>query len=304
VRAPFLTIVLAFVGLLALSACSRLEILNDSAPDSGYSLSQNIVYDDVGNRLDVYAPQNSANAPVVVFFYGGRWEMGKKDDYKFVGQALASHGFVAVLPDYRKYPQVRYPDFLIDCAHAVQWVHKNIGGYGGSPNRIVLMGHDAGAYNAAMLTLDPEFLAKVGGNRGWVRGFIGLAGAYDFLPMTDPDLRDLFGPPEGYDKTQPVLYVDGSNPPLLLMHGGKDETIPISNTNSLYDRVRRAGGPVDKVVYPDLDHQWLIYDVSARLQGQADVLSRIDAFVRQNTAGNPPQPNAAPSGIQTYVPPK
>lgn len=303
-RAPFLTVVLAFAGLLALSACSRLEILNNSTPDGGYSLSQNIVYDDVGNRLDVYAPQNAANAPVVVFFYGGRWQMGKKEDYKFVGQALASHGFVAVLPDYRKYPQVRYPDFLIDCAHAVQWVHSHINGYGGSASRIVLMGHDAGAYNAAMLTLDPEFLAKAGGNRGWVRGMIGLAGAYDFLPMTDPDLRDLFGPPESYEKTQPVLYVDGSNPPLLLMHGGKDEIIPIANTNSLYDRVRRAGGPVDKVVYPDLDHQWLIYDVSARLQGQADVLSRIDAFVHQVTAGNPPQPNAAPSGIQTYVPPK
>jgi acetyl esterase/lipase len=301
VRALFL----ALFSLLALSACSRLEILNSAAPDSGYTLSQNIVYDsNTGEKLDIYAPPGSANAPVVVFFYGRRWEQGIKTDYKFVGQALAARGFVAVIPDYRLYPQVKYPDFLYDCAHAVEWVHSHIGGYGGSPAKIVLMGHDAGAYNAAMLTLDQEFLSKVGGNRSWVRGMIGMSGAYDFLPLTDPDLRDLFGPPESYDKTQPVLYVDGNSPPVLLMHGGQDEVIPISNTNSLYDRLRRAGASADKVVYPDLDHQWVLNDVAAHLQSHADVMDKIDAFVRRVTVGSAPQPNAAPSGIQTYIPPK
>lgn len=303
-EAPVRTLFLALASLLALSACSRLQVLNNATPDSGYTLSQNIVYDGAtGQRLDVYSPQGAANAPVVVFFYGGRWQMGSKDEYKFVGQALAARGFVAVLPNYRLYPQVKYPDFLTDCADAVAWVHSHIGGYGGSAARIVLMGHDAGAYNAAMLTLDPEFLAKAGGNRNWVRGMVGLAGAYDFLPLTDPDLRDLFGAPENYQKTQPVLYVDGSNPPLLLMHGGKDETIPASNTNSLYDRVRRAGGSADKVLYPDLDHEWLIADLSVRLQSHADVMDKIAAFIQHVTSGNAPQ-NNAPSSIQTYIPPK
>jgi acetyl esterase/lipase len=293
-------LLLAFASLLALSACSRLEILNSAAPDSGYTLSQNIVYDsNTGEKLDIYAPPGSANAPVVVFFYGRRWEQGIKTDYKFVGQALAARGFVAVIPDYRLYPQVKYPDFLYDCAHAVEWVHSHIGGYGGSPAKIVLMGHDAGAYNAAMLTLDQEFLSKVGGNRSWVRGMIGMSGPYDFLPMTDPDLRDLFGPPENFEKTQPVLYADGSNPPLLLMYGDKDQNIPPQNSISLYNRVTRAGGPVTKINFPNFDHGKILDVVASSFQGNANVMNNVEDFVRQVTTGAPKPP---PSGIQTLVP--
>lgn len=301
VRALFLII----ASLLALSACSSNQFLNATASDSGYTLSQNVVYDDTtGLKLDVYAPQQAAgNAPVVVFFFGGRWSAGDKQEFKFVGQALAARGFVAVIPNYRLYPQVRYPDFLNDCARAVAWTHAHIGSYGGSAARIVLMGHSSGAYNAAMLALDPEFLARAGGNRSWVRGMIGLAGPYDFLPLTDPDLRDLFGPPESYEKTQPVFHVDGNNPPLLLMHGGKDETVDIKNTNSLFDRVKRAGGTADKVIYPKLDHGRILDVTATRMQDYADVMDKIDAFVQRVTVGNAPT-SAQPSSIQTYVPPK
>jgi acetyl esterase/lipase len=291
------------LSILVLSACSSQQFLNATTPDTGYSLSQNVVYDDAtGLKLDVYSPQNVANAPVVVFYFGGRWEEGAKEEYKFVGQALAARGFVAVIPNYRLYPQVRYPDFLNDCAKAVVWVHSHIASYGGNPAHIVLMGHSAGAYNAAMLALDPEFLEQAGGNRAWLRGMIGLAGPYDFLPITDPDLRDLFGPPESFDRTQPVFHIDGGAPPLLLMHGGKDDVVDIRNTNELYDRVRRANGTVDKVLYPDLDHKWIIADVAADLQRQADVMDKIDGFVKQVTADNAPKAPQQPPSIQTFVP--
>ena len=301
---PVRVLFLAMASLLALSACSSNQFLNATASDSGYALSQNVAFDDAtGLKLDVYAPPNAANAPVVVFFFGGRWSEGNKDQFKYVGQALAARGFVAVIPNYRLYPQAHYQDILSDNAKAVVWAHGHIAGYGGSPARIVLMGHSSGAYDAAMLTLDPEFLARAGGNRSWVRGMIGLAGPYDFLPLTDPDLRDLFGPPESYEKTQPVFYVDGNNPPLLLMHGGKDETINIKNTNNLFDRVKRASGAADKVIYPDLDHSRILDVTATRLQRYADVMDKIDAFVRRVTVGNAPT-SVQPSSIQTYVPPK
>lgn len=298
-------LLLALASLLALSACSSQQFLNATASDSGYTLSQNVVYDDTtGLKLDIYSPQNGGNnAPVVVFFFGGRWSEGDKEQFKFVGQALAARGFVAVLPNYRLYPRVRYPDFLNDCARAVVWTHSHIGSYGGSANRIVLMGHSSGAYNAAMLALDPEFLVQAGGNRNWVRGMIGLAGPYDFLPITDPDLRDLFGPPETFDRTQPIFHVDGNAPPLMLMHGGKDETIDIRNTNNLYDRVKRAGGTVEKTIYPDLTHSRILDVTAVRLQSYADVMNKIDSFVRRVTVGNAPT-SMQPSSIQTYVPPK
>jgi acetyl esterase/lipase len=296
-------LLLSLFALLALSACSSRTILNATASDSGYSLSQNVVYDDnTGNRLDVYAPSGS-NAPVVVFFYGGRWSSGDKQEYKFVGQALAARGFVAVIPNYRLYPRAHYQEILDDSARAVAWVHAHISSYGGSPSRIVVMGHSSGAWNAAMLALDPQYMVRAGGNRSWIRGMIGLAGPYDFLPITDPDLRDLFGPPETFDNTQPVFHVDGNNPPLLLMHGGKDQTVDIHNTESLFDRVKHANGNAEKVIYPDLTHSRVLDVVGVRLQGSANVMERVDEFVRRVTTGTAPSV-VQPSSIQTYVPPK
>ncbi len=294
----------ALFSVLVLSACSSRQILNATASDSGYSLTQNVVYDDsTGEKLDIYTPAGASNAPVVVFFFGGRWSSGDKQDYKFVGQALAARGLVAVIPDYRLYPQVHYIELLDDSAHAVAWVHNHIGGYGGNGGRVVVMGHSSGAYNAAMLALDPQYMVRAGGNRSWIRGMIGLAGPYDFLPITDPDLRDLFGPPETFDNTQPIFHVDGNNPPLLLIHGGKDETVDIKNTNNLFDRVKRAGGAAEKVIYPDLTHSRVLDVLGVRLQDSADVMNKIDVFVRRVTVGNAPSV-VPPSSIQTYVPPK
>jgi acetyl esterase/lipase len=298
--------VLTFVvaSLLALSACSSREYLNETTSSSGYWLSQNVVYDDAtGEKLDIYTPRNVAKAPVVVFFYGGRWSGGSKDDYKFVGQALAARGFVAVIPNIRPYPQVRFPEFLNDAAKAVVWTHGHIPGYGGSPNRIVVMGHSSGAYDAAMLALNPELLLRAGGNRTWLRGMIGLAGPYNFLPITDPDLRDLFGPPENFERTQPVFFVDGTNPPLLLMHGAKDQTVDVRNTIDLFDRVKRANGTVDKVIYQNLDQSRILDVLASRWQGDADVMDNLAAFVNKVTTGVAPSA-LQPSSIQTYVPPK
>ncbi|MBL6749961.1 MAG: alpha/beta hydrolase [Nevskia sp.] len=291
--------VAGWLALAWLAACSGQQVLNAVTPDSGYALASNVAFGGNGLKLDVYAPEGASGAPVVVFFFGGRWQEGRKEDYKFVGQALAARGMVVVIPGQRLYPQVRYPDFLYDAADAVAWAHANIAGYGGSADKIVVMGHSSGAYNAAMLALDPEFMKRAGGDRAWLRGMIGLAGPYDFLPLTDPDLRDLFGPPEDYEKTQPVQHVDGRNPPLLLMHGQKDETVAVSNTNNLFERVRRAGGTVDKVLYPKLDHRWLIADVATRFQGNADVVNHIEMFAKQVTSGNAQEPA---SSIQTSAP--
>lgn len=296
------TTVLGAVGTLLLcllAACSNQGVINAITPSSGYTLATNVAFGNNGMQLDVYSPQGAAAAPVVIFYFGGRWAEGQKEQYKFVGQALAARGMVVVIPNLRLFPQVRYPDFLLDAADAVVWTHAHIGGYGGSPDKIVLMGHSSGGYDAAMLALDPEFLQKQGGDRAWVRGMIGLAGPYDFLPITDPDLRALFGPPEDFERTQPVLHVDGHNPPLLLMSGEKDDTVPVSNTNSLFDRVRRAGGTVDKVLYSNLDHKWLIADVSSRYQGNADVVNHIEMFAKQVTSGAAQQQQPS---IETSVP--
>jgi acetyl esterase/lipase len=292
-------------GLLVLAGCSTQQALNYATPDSGYRLATNIVYDGANRlALDVYSPEHPHNAPLVVFFYGGRWEQEStkpKEDYKFVGEALAERGFVAVIADYRLYPQVRFPAFLQDCAKAVVWAHENAQQYGADVSKLVLLGHSAGAYNAAMLALNPQYLKDAGGDRGWLRGMIGLAGPYDLLPITDPDLRDLFWPPENYEQTQPVYWVDGRNPPLLLLHGEDDDTVNIKNTRSLAERVQRAGGPVETVIYPKMSHRWIIATLASRLQGRSDVMSYVSEFVQRVTSAAP-RPPQEDYGIRTMVP--
>ncbi len=290
------------VALFVLAGCSGRQVLNSLTPSSGYDLASNLVYDPGKNlRLDVYAPHNVRNAPVVVFFFGGRWTSGDKEDFRFVGEALASRGFVAVLPNYRLYPAVRFPEFVNDGAKSVAWLRDNIATYGGDPDKIFVMGHSSGAHTAAMLALREQYLAGVGGSRTWLRGMIGLAGPYDFLPITDPTLRDVFGPPETFQQSQPVLFVEGDNPPILLMHGEDDEIVEVRNTRALAEAIERAGGPIETVIYPKMSHRYMLSSLAKPLRGQTDVVQHVADFVRRwaSVPRAAARPANADPGIQT-----
>lgn len=283
VRRTFLALV---VGLAA--GCSGTQLLNSMTPSGGYRHAPAVPYDPAQRlKLDIYTPVNTHAAPVVVFFYGGRWTRGAAADFRFVGQALASQGFVAVLPEYRHYPAVRFPAFAQDAAKAVRWTEAQIARYGGDPGQLFVMGHSSGAHLAALLALDPKYLAEAGGDRARLKGMIGLAGPYDFLPLTDGDLRDMFGPPERYELSQPIAFVDGDNPPLLLLHGADDTTVRVKNTLNLAAAVQRAGGPVESHVYPEMGHAWMLATLAAPLRGRSDVLERVADFVRRHAHGTP-----------------
>jgi acetyl esterase/lipase len=280
------------LSALALSACTGAQVLNSLTPGTGYVLATNLPFDDETRlRLDVYTPAGEVrDAPVVVFFYGGRWTTGSKDDFRFVGQALAAQGFVAVIADHRKYPDVVFPVFVEDAARAVRWTHRNIARFGGSADKLFVMGHSSGAHLAAMLALNGEYLKAVGGSRSWLKGMIGLAGPYDFMPITAPDLRDMFGPPERFPDSQPIFFADGQNPPLLLMHGEDDEDVWVKNTRNLAKAVGEAGGGVETVIYPKLGHRWIIAAISAPLRSRNDVISHIREFVNRHATAPAREP--------------
>ncbi|MDO9453143.1 MAG: alpha/beta hydrolase [Stagnimonas sp.] len=281
-----MTVLTLLTGLLP--ACSGQKLLNVLTPETGYTRASNIVFDEAtGLKTDVYTPKGAANAPVVVFFYGGRWSEGSKDLYEFVGGALAKQGFIAVVPDYRLYPKVKFPVFVEDSAKAVRWAHDNAARYGGDAGRLFVMGHSAGAYNVAMLATDESYLKAVGGSRQWLKGMIGLAGPYDFLPFTDDDIKDMFGPPERYASTQPINHVDGTNPPMLLMHGEDDVSVFPKNTRNLANKIKAAGGPVETVFYPKLSHSWIVATLSTTLQKQSDVMRYTKDFVLRKSGLKP-----------------
>ena len=281
-----------------LGACSGQKLLNGLTLEVGYSRSANLVFDEAtGLQADVYAPKGAVNAPVVVFFYGGRWSEGSRALYEFVGAALARQGFVAVLPDYQLYPKVKFPIFVEDSAKAVRWARNNAARYGGDANRLFVMGHSAGAYNAAMLAIDESYLQAVGGSRQWLAGMIGLAGPYDFLPFTDDDVKAIFGPPARYESTQPINHVDGQNPPMLLLHGEDDTSVFPKNTRNLAKKINAAGGPVELVVYPKLSHSWIVATLSTTLQKQSDVMPFTKDFILRKSGLKPdvqPAPVPAP----------
>ncbi|TJY56746.1 alpha/beta hydrolase [Sinimarinibacterium sp. CAU 1509] len=281
----------AYFALLAaalVGGCASQQVLNSLSSDEGFQRAENVPYDAAtGLTLDVYRPTGPGPAPVVVFFYGGRWSSGDKSEYKFVGQALASRGFVAVVPNLREYPTVRFPEFVNDGARAVRWTRDNIANYGGNPQTLFIMGHSSGAHVAAMLALNGEYLKKAGMQRSDLKGMIGLAGPYDFLPITAPDLRDIFGPPEKFQYSQPIFFVDGKNPPLLLVHGRNDDVIFADNTLNLARAVSKAGGAVETVLYDNLSHSMIIGSLASYLRGRADVLDQIEDFIKRTIAAPP-----------------
>jgi acetyl esterase/lipase len=265
-----------------LSACSPADLLNATIPTFGISITRNVAYgSEARQMLDIYRPDRPAGKlPVVVFFYGGSWNSGSKSTYLFAATALARQGLLVVVPDYRLYPQVRYPSFLRDCADAVVWTTHNAASYGGDAGNLFLMGHSAGAYNVAMLTLDPSFLAEAGSNRDAIRGTITLAGPFDFLPLTDPEVQGVFSSVADLAPTQPINHVDGHNPPMLLLQGQADDTVYPRNTTALAARIRAAGGPVEDRLYPDIGHIGLVLSLAPWFRARASALADTTAFIR------------------------
>jgi acetyl esterase/lipase len=282
---------LASCTALLLAACSPLAVVNAVSPVAGTQATASIAYGaDARNRLDIYRPpadkvKAGVAAPVIVFFYGGNWVSGQRADYAFVGRALAARGYVVVIPDYRLYPQVRYPDFLDDGARAVAWTEHDIGRYGGDPQRVYVMGHSAGAYNAAMLALDGRWLGRQGIRPDSLHGWIGLAGPYDFLPVENRTTRPVFNYPYTAADTQPAAHVTAAAPPTLLIAANHDDLVdPVRNTGGLARKLRAAGVPVRDVYYDGVSHTTLVASLSTTLRRLAPTLDAIDDFVRSTEA--------------------
>jgi acetyl esterase/lipase len=280
---PVWKILLALPAVVA-GGCTPADLVNSLAAKDGYRLVADLPYGEAARQtLDLYIPTSSAAPkPVVVFFYGGNWDSGEKATYRFVGAALAARGFVVVVPDYRIYPEVRYPGFLEDAAAATRWTFATIGAYGGDPARVSLMGHSAGGYIALMLALDPEWL---GNARQGVRSAVGLAGPYDFLPLTDPTLQTIFGASPDLALTQPITYADATAPPVLLATGRLDSTVSPGNVTRLAARLRAAGGTVRTEYYTLLGHITLIGALGEPLQHVTPVLDDVTEFLASPPAG-------------------
>ncbi len=270
---------LARRGLIAsvlglLGGCSPAALLNTTVSRQGYKLEADIPYgSNPRQKLDVYTPeQPRTDGKSVIFFYGGSWDSGAKGDYLFVGQALAASGITTIIPDYRVYPEVRYPAFLDDGAAATAWAARKVG-----TEKLFVAGHSAGAYIAIMLVANTPYLAAAGVDRMKLPGGIGIAGPYDFLPLTSRRLREIFGGDRR--ETQPIEYARPPLPPILLLHGTTDTTVKPFNSERLAAAWRKAGSTAELKLYPEVDHIDIVGSFSELLRKRAPSLDDTISFI-------------------------
>jgi len=273
------------MGGVLFAGCSGFQVLNATAYHSRYQRTADIAYgNDPRQKLDVYRPaKNSPNGKVVVFFYGGEWCGGDKADYRFVASALVSRGYTVVIPDYRIYPAVTFPAFVEDGAAAVRWTQDHIADFGGDTNRLYLMGHSAGSHIAALLTLDAHYLQAVGLDRNTIRATATLSGPYNFTP--NPWDRPVFNQPTNATaidpQIEPITFVDGHEPPMLLVQGLQDTIVSPKNAKSLFARIRAAGGQVEYITYPNRRHASVVVALTAPYQWLAPVLDDVIKFFNE-----------------------
>ena len=246
----------------------------------GQALARDIAFGPAArHRLDIYAPpRDGTRRPVILFIYGGSWSSGSKETYGFVGSALAARGFVTVIADYRLVPEVRFPGFVEDGALALRFIRQSIATYGGDPQRIFVLGHSAGAYNAVMLALDPRFLASAGVPSGTIRRVAALSGPYDFLPLDHPSTIAAFGQARDLARTQPVNLARRGAPPMLLGTGTADTTVLPRNSEALARRLQTAGARVELRRYEGVGHPGTILAFNTLFGGTAPTLADVTRF--------------------------
>lgn len=235
-------------------------------------------------RLDVWVPKGKAAGPlpVVVFFYGGGWIAGERGDYGFAGRAYATRDFIAIVPDYRLVPGVRFPGFIQDGALAVKWARDNAAKFGGDPKRITLAGHSAGAYIGAMLSLDSHYLRDVGVDPRTIRAAALMSGPYDFYPFTEPLGRNALGQWPRPLETQPIHFARADAPPMMLIHGQTDTLARPRNSEALAARLRQLGAPVELKLYPRKGHIDTIKSLSPPFRGSTPALADSVAFLKEH----------------------
>ncbi|MCZ8252947.1 MAG: alpha/beta hydrolase [Hylemonella sp.] len=283
---------LTLLPFLLLGGCSTTALLDRLVPEDSYVARPSAAYgSDPRQQLDIYLPLASADSgarPLVVFFYGGSWSSGERSRYRFVGEALASRGVVTLVADYRLSPQVRYPAFLQDSAAAVRWAYDNAAELGADPRRIYLMGHSAGGYNAAMLALDPRWLGQVGLQPQQLAGWIGIAGPYDFLPISARAVQRAFDWPATPADSQPLVHASAAAPRTLLIAARSDTLVnPQRNTLALDQRLRQAGVEIQTHVLDRVNHATVLGALASPLNFLAPVATLVTDFVRAPPAARP-----------------
>lgn len=269
------------MGLFGLNSLARINTDNRVTRNIQYGVDDND-----WQTLDVYQPtpstqtprlKDNVQRPVIMFLYGGGWTTGKKSQYYFAAAAFTRLGYVVAVPDYVKYPEGKFPQFINDGALSVKWVKDNIADYGGNPDEVFIVGHSAGAHLGALLLADPQYLNKQGLSAKDVKGFAGLAGPYSFTPKRKP-YTQVFAPASNYPQMNVVNFVDGDEPPMLLAHGANDSTVEVGNLQRLAKVLEQHNVTHKTAIYDKMSHTKILLSLHPSWNKKHSTVKDIHVF--------------------------
>jgi acetyl esterase/lipase len=233
--------------------------------------------------LDVYQPEGLEQAPVVMFIHGGGLLAGDKSLVAHLGLRLAREGFVTVAINHRLSPAVSHPVHVRDAARAVAWVRDNIAGFGGDPDRVVLAGHSAGAWLAALLATDPRWLEERGMSRTGLAGVVPISGFFHVPRLAPERPKSVWGEnPEVWRQASPARHADDGVPAMLLIHADGDTEARRKESRDFAAELEQAGTDRVRVLeVPDRDHRSIFFLMGTPDDAATDALIQ---FVRSRPA--------------------
>lgn len=258
---------------MMIAGCSAAGVLNGITPSGSFDRDKDIAYGDLDRQtMDIYrAVEPKADAPVIVFVYGGGWTDGSKGMYKFVAEAFTQEGFDVVIPDYRLYPDSVYPDMITDTGAAVQAIAARF------PDRpLVLVGHSAGGYNVTMTAMAPDLSGLDACER--VAGIVSLAAPTGAFPMTDEPYLSIF-PDHFKSDDAPMGRTMDAMPPIMLVNGKDDTTVGYKNATVLGEALDKQGLRNQVVIYDDMNHIDPVRVLSRFFDGGSPLKSDIFDFI-------------------------
>lgn len=242
---------------------------------------------DIEPRLDVYSPARGDEHPVLVFAHGGSWKSYNKNLFAPVATRFLPEDMVVVIPDYTLHPDARYEQMAHEVAAALSWTLDNIDRYGGDPQRVVVAGHSAGAHLSGLAIMDPRFLATYGHSSDEICGYVGLSGVYDVQAEFDfwqtrgsaPEvILGVMGGEQNFDIASPIHYVRADLPPVLLLHGDDDQTVPVEIGTGFHAALQAAGAESALTLYPGSGHSDYLF--AALADESAPIVTDLSAFVK------------------------
>ncbi|AYA69266.1 alpha/beta hydrolase [Acinetobacter sp. WCHA55] len=237
--------------------------LNRLTPRKGYLVQENVAYGlRARHRLDLFRTQTPReHRPLIVFVHGGAWMHGDKKDYRFIGEAFAKEGFDVAVINYHLAPEHIFPASIDDLSLALNYLNVHQIKYQISTEKVVLMGHSAGAFNVMSALYHPKpYEIQC---RSQITAIIGLAGPYHFDYKGDPICADAFDQNRPYQEVMPYYFVESNTVKHYLLVAENDDVVGLSNAVDLDRRLKEKGNYSQLWTVPRIGHISMIGSVSS-----------------------------------------